>query len=341
MKDWNENETPADRGLIPGEPGESELPAAPEKRKNGLVRALERIRLDRGGGFDINYFLGSLTQVVIVLCCVAAVAFFAVHLVRGLTDPVRTVTVRKTIETVSAEVQGYVLRRETPVTTRMRGMRVYCVPDGAKVQVGKDLCFVYPTDRTETAEELARLDAEIALLQSAVSDGTVFEGLRAAQEGVRENYAAIMSELASGSAAAAIARADAFRAGLDRVAALSGEGDAMKKRLNELKAERAVLEEALGTPTGSVTSEEGGYFFSLCDGYEEAFSALLDGPLNPKTLAAAAASEPAEISRMVGKIAPEETWYVAMAVDAGTFGGLKVGTSYDLVFPIPFNSTKY
>ena len=314
------------------------VPAAPtakKSRRKRLLRSPEEIDLEHKpkNKFDTVFFLTALTQVVTALCCLGVVAFFAYHLMLSLTDEVETVAVRKTTETGYVGAEAWILRREVPVESRMRGVRVYYVTDGEKIQSGKDLCAVYPAGTAGTAARLEELDAEIALLRRCVTGGTVSFGIPSAQTMAEAELGTITEALRAGDLSGAMEGAEELRAALGRLAVLTGEGGGLEQRLAGLTAERNRLTEELGQPTGTVTAETGGYFFAECDGYEAAFSALLDGNLNLTTLREAAASAPDDVSAAVGKLADGQKWYLAVPVSDPALTGTEQGSVLRVTFP--------
>lgn len=321
-------------------PEKSGLPAdAPGQspRRGGILRRVEKVRhgadREKNRGFDTGYFLNSLTQILVIICCIGVTAFFAFHLIRGMTSGAVTMTARTVTETVTLSGQGVLLRREETVDTRMRGIPLYEVKDGEKVRSGKELCRVYPMADAGTTERIAALDAEIALLQAGVTEGTVSEGMEAAARRISESYREIMRNIADGSLAAASACADGLRTGLNRMAVLSGEGAPMAARLAALREERGRLADGLGEGIGSVSAEQTGYFFRACDGREAAFSALLDHSFGAAELRAALESAPEDVSASVGKLAADPVWYLAMTGSGADLDALEVGASYEITFP--------
>lgn len=312
-------------------------PAESKVKSGGSVRRLWSVKEEKEYGegkkyFDWEYFFNALTHIVIAIGALALVVYFSYHLVDTLTDTVSTAAVCAVTETEYRVADAYLIRDEVPVNSKYAGLADYRIKDGGRVAAGEKICSVYPDATPQTRARIDRIDREIALLEKSVTEGTVTMGMKDTAEKTNESYAQIMKRLASGDYTGAAEMADWFRTYLDRFAYLSGSGDQISTRLSLLISERSAEVASMGTPAGNVTAPKAGYFYSSCDGYEAAFSALLKNEITPADFAAAATSSPADISGTVGKLVSGSAWYIAVSAPAEDFRGFTAGKEYNITF---------
>ena len=301
-------------------------------------RALER---RRGGEkkpksaprFDFSYLFSAVVQIGVALCAVATVLYFAYHLINEFAEPVTTtpaVTVRQAAYT---EANAYIIRDERPITSsHASGFIDMRVKEGERVGKGEILCDIYPAAEEQLRGEIALLDYEIALLETARENAASSGSIAAVGKEISKNYASVMDLIAEGRLADAGAISDSLRSSLSALAILSGEGGGISARLSALKEERAAAISRLGGSIATPRADAIGYFFSDCDGYENVFNADLIENFNNERFAAAIASSPEPTSLCIGKMVSSSKWYVAVALSAKENRSYRVGKSYNVIF---------
>ena len=301
-------------------------------------RALER---RRGGEkkpksaprFDFSYLFSAVVQIGVALCAVATVLYFAYHLINEFAEPVTTtpaVTVRQAAYT---EANAYIIRDERPITSsHASGFIDMRVKEGERVGKGEILCDIYPAAEEQLRGEIALLDYEIALLETARENAASSGSIAAVGKEISKNYASVMDLIAEGRLADAGAISDSLRSSLSALAILSGEGGGISARLSALKEERAAAISRLGGSIATPRADAIGYFFSDCDGYEGVFNAELIENFNNERFAAAIASSPEPTSLCIGKMVSSSKWYVAVALSAKENRSYRVGNSYNIIF---------
>ena len=282
---------------------------------------------------DLSYIFTALVQIAVALGAVAVVVYFGYHMLSTFSEPVTTAPAYTVTNSAYTNSTAYVIRDEAPISSSLSsGFADYRVSDGERVGKGEILCDVYPAAEEALREQIAALDAEIALLEGILSSSATSGNISAVGEDVSADYAALMSALSRGDLAAAAKLSGSLRGSLSALAALSGEADGISTRLASLKAERAAALTRLGGSIGKVGAPSIGYFFSDCDGYEGVFTAELIEKFNAEDFYAAISAAPDEAS-FVGKIVSSPKWYAATPVSLKESENYTKGRSYRLTFP--------
>jgi hypothetical protein len=112
----------------------------------------------------------------------------------------------------------------------------------------------------------------------------------------------------------------------------SGNGDMLKKTLDEYKEKRSNLETRYSGEYETLTVDDGGYFFRQTDGFEGIYSSANINDISYDSFAQMIATEP-NTEQGVGKLMLDYRWYLAIPTVKGISDTFSVGSSYVISFP--------
>ena len=254
-----------------------------------------------------------------------------------LTTPVRRVTDRQI-----TSVKAYLFRNEEPLVAEKVSLFDGLIAGGNKVSKNAAVANAHPTSLT--GEKLAAVQRELDEINRAIrileeSRPTGNEGLAsldAVKKETAADYFRICETVKAGDLSAIGSLEDAFLQDMNRYLILSGksnEVDAMRKRLEEQKAELLGTGD-FATVFNTVSS---GVFYGreYVDGFESLFTLEAARTLTEKSFHALLEREPTEApqDRTVGKMVYGYSWYAAMELPQELTERLKVGEIYSVAFP--------
>lgn len=256
------------------------------------------------------------------------------HLTNGFSAEMRTETVRLSTEEILLESDGTIVRDERQVTADARGVVSYRFADGERVKVGAKIAMLYggAADSADIAR-IAEIDRAIDLLTAAdIDEETNVSDGAAADRTVAAGMLTLSEQIARGDYGKTAEGADALLTALvRRDTILADGGDAVGARLAALQSERTELAAAL-LLSETVYAPEAGYFYAYADGGESAFDLDRVETLTPADYRLKLSAFSAPQASTIGKLVRSPKWYLLMPVTAEEAIGLKVGSSYTVIF---------
>lgn len=264
-----------------------------------------------------------LTRAVGILLFAAMLCYIGFAAARRVTDAVQTTIVSQDTLTLSVEMTGLIVRRETLVQTDKAYVDL-TAQEGLRLAAGETVATVYASEQAlERAVQLRALEEEIAQLEAQGDDSMASEP-GAAYTAV-DRLAAYIQH---GDALSAAAQGETLSQ-LLFPSEQTGEADgdylrALKNRYNSLSGTQAYASE-------TITASSAGLFTRVADGLESVTpeDALA---LTPQTLRAYLDTPSTPAANAIGKIAEGFTWYYAALMDEADAARLSEGEGRTLRF---------
>lgn len=281
---------------------------------------------------DKKYLLRILSYAALVLATIVLVVDIAFQIGSTMTQEVETTTTElfETGEHISA--QGFIVRTENVLEVQTDGHIGYTVADGERVSVGSSIADVY--DDTEANRSalgaIADIDHQLELLGEANSAKGVYTVSSADRR---------IADLRQQLDAASTEGSPLSQSLEDELLVMlyvrdMRSGKSFEEIEAALKDERNRLKAELGAPEKTVDSDNLGYFYSSCDGYEHCFDA---GNIMSATVADFEAlfgddAEPVVNENAVGKVVTDYNWYLVCVLPVEEVRGMSEAKEYTLSF---------
>jgi len=277
-----------------------------------------------------------MQRIALGLVCVIIAAYTVFHIVSLFSPDVTTIVVASTTERTTVAFDGYIFRDETVLYSSYGGTVDYAVEDGRRVLAGTALATVYATgDNDSMQSRLQELDAQIAVLERAVADKPVLADLIEVRQALDAGQEDVAKMLAEGNAKTLSEHTDAFLSELCRSDLLTNRDSSVKQTLARLQEERAALLARDGD-SETVYTQESGYFFAGCDGYEEYFSMNALEGITAERFADLTSAEPKQDENMgkyaVGRMMYTSRWCFAASIPTEDLRYFEVGVQYHTAF---------
>ena len=199
---------------------------------------------------------------------------------------------------------------------------------------------MYENDVDKNTLELSReLDRCIALLEKSIGDGVFTLGeSKEVKQNLSALYLDMMKASLNGDGSVITVQADNLLTLLNQIEMFSGDGEQLKKSLDNYRKEREKLKGQYSGAYETINADEGGYFYRDVDGYESIFSSENIDELTYDSFLDMTQKEPLD-EAYVGKMLLDYRWYLVIPTVKGISDSFNVGEVYDISFPDSGNRT--
>ena len=260
----------------------------------------------------------------------AVLIYFAASIAGYLLDPLTTAVAYNYRSDEGITVSGYLVREEEVLPDN--GGLVYVTrEEGEKVSQGGDVAVVYHSrEGLDQARRLSELEDQLEQLEYAQTVAAGGQAVLRLDSSIRDGILTLRREADGEDYTAAGREAENLRAlVLKRDFTYTGQDD-LEVQAEAIRGEIEALEPAARQNSTTITVEEGGYYSSLVDGYEQVLTPALLGEMEAADLEAIRRDE--TLASSVGKLIRGSRWYYAAAVDAGDVAKARAGDSVTLRF---------
>lgn len=281
---------------------------------------------------DKKYLLRIISYAALALAAIVLIADIAIQIAGSMVEEVETVLTERIDTGVNIRAEGYLLRSESVLEFQTNGHLGYTVEDGDRVTVGSSVASVYndTADNRLLLEEIERIDRRLELIGEADSVKGIYTVVSADQR-----IAALRRQIDDATAQGSPVGSELE----DELLVMLYVRDMKSgKTLDEISAslteQRNSLKSQLGAPERTVTSDEIGYFYSECDGYESRFDSddLMSATIADFTKLLDRSLEPTQNNNAVGKIVTDHNWYLICVLPLEEVRGMSESQRYNICF---------
>ena len=331
------NDRQPQRSVTSGGSGKKEENVkAPAENRSGTTSHAPVVRIDtpppKTPIFDTHYFLTSLTHIFVALASLGFAIYMIVQLISDLTPTVTTTSATVVSESEYEAATAYLLRDEQVLTSDNTGAIINLIPDGGRAGVNEAVVSIYPDEDAQTADRIAELDREIALLEAAEKKSSAGEGLPDVKAAVSDTYSSLMTSLACRDFGAAADTSGTLRRLLIRSDIYRGKISGVASATAALRTERSSLVSHLGNVLETVRASSVGYYFRYCDGYEQSFTSALIEDFTCEGFYAALSADPVIPTTAVGKLVNGAKWYIIVPLERENDTYYVQGNEYNVQF---------
>jgi len=240
----------------------------------------------------------------------------------------------------SVSFKGVYIRDEKVIGYGKNGVISYAVKDGGRLSSGETAAYVYNDEKQiRLNEQIAQLDAEIAVLKKIQNPGTQEVAQPAYLAGLIETaYKNIIADKQSGDLDRLRSEKEELIIYLSTMQYVTQEIYNFSDKIASLETEKHHLEEQKVPPIDTITVPDPSYFVSYTDGYEDILNFS-----KAQTLTAAEIRSVTDMNTdrikpdSIGKVINGYAWKIAGVIeDSKDF--FKEGNSIKLYFPSSNNS---
>ena len=275
-----------------------------------------------------------LKKIGIVIVCICILSYSVYHFASLFSQEIGTIVAGPTTESSFLTLDGYIFRDSEYVRSDYRGAADYAVKNGEKVAVGDKLARVYSEGNAENVRGvISQIEKKISLLKESTENKHSVSELASLRAEAAGAYSSIMKQIASGKISALDADVKKLLVALNSVAMITEEDFAIGETLSMLETAKKELL-AAGGDSMEISAHRSGYFYSVIDGYEDAFSGKAARELGADELAALFESPRSDSAALsyVGKMSYDSKWYYASIISSEDAASFEKGDSYVLEF---------
>lgn len=263
-----------------------------------------------------------IIQIALIIC---VVFFLAYQYYVAVYASISTESASVMEYTDGVDAVGTFIRNEVAVTGNQTGTLHFTVANGEKVSKGGTIAEIYQSDAASAAAaRIKEIDEQLALIEeiegyndvTAVDINTINDRIHsylneAIYQTADDRYLGVADSVTG------------LITMLTRKQVATGEQSDFGVLKTELTTERSALVAEMGTPQGSINSENAGYFVSTVDGFE---STLTVDELEGYTPEKLSSVEKKNVEgNVIGKIVYDYEWYMAVPVSLKESMHYKVG----------------
>jgi len=258
----------------------------------------------------------TITKLVMMLLAACLAVYFAVHLFRGMTDPLTTAGAYTYTVNDSVEAEALIVRQEQ-VLTAGAGIADVSPGEGERVGAGQTVAVLYRDSQAlERREQIEALTMEAELLQYATTQADPGSGAAELEGDVVRAAVALRSDGAAGDFGRLEDQVLELKRAVLKRDYTYGKG-ADTARMSEISAQLRTLQNRSAQDTSRVRAAVEGTFSAQVDGYEDVTpdTAVRLTPLDLDALLDRGVQTD---ERALGKIITANRWYLAanLPVDA-------------------------
>lgn len=275
---------------------------------------------------------------------IAFALVIVVNLLLSNDSRLETTIVRQGSEEDLISTRGYIFREQTVISAPADGY-VYCeAAEDERVGAGEAVMYIYKTEINLSAmSELKAVEEKIKELSEGIRTSEVYSSDTAKiEQNIAQSLRGVSRLGAKGNLEKLAEISKTVNSLIEKRRVISGEIQPTdrSRELEELKKQKAELEQKYNIERTIIHSPKTGAFTSRVDGLEEKLSpAALDGinldyikeldklSAEPKNVQKATSGEP------VGKIVNNFAWSLAVVAETDKIEGIAVGDNLQIRFP--------
>ena len=286
-------------------------------------------------------------RILVAALTLLAIVYVAYLLISANFEMYPTENAVKTTVTDTISADGFIIREEILIPNDSNGVLSYTLENGAAVDSGSDVAKVFSDEKDAVANSRAdAIDAKVKMLEEIQKNtlmGTV--SVDAINDNIKSSLIGYLYDVNKYDVDSVKTDSDKLITSINQRQLLTGKTTNFNEQISNLKSQAQSLRETSGESKGSIVSPRGGYFTSICDGYENAYPY---DKIKEMTLDDFHNLEPsATPSNTAGKVISNVNWYVACEVsddDAAApsmyAGAVTVMFSEASTDPVPATVTK-
>ena len=254
-------------------------------------------------------------RIAVLIIAVSVLSYTVYHISSLFGEDISTIITGVSTETTTLSFESYIFRDEEVLYSDHNGIVDYLVADGTKVSKGDTLAEVYVNGNAKNRAAIRLLDSQIDILEQSVNSSLTLADIEQVRSNTADSYYAVTRMLSTGDTGNLASGIDSLLLGLNLDSVLTNKDSPVAKTLDELESTRESVF-AQGGATVSETVDQGGYFYSRVDGYEQYFTLenldRITSFAQVNTLAEAA--EAGATPGAFGKLADSCEWKILVSV---------------------------
>ena len=253
-------------------------------------------------------------RILVAALTLLAIVYVAYLLISANFEMYPTENAVKTTVTDTISADGFIIREEILIPNDSNGVLSYTLENGAAVDSGSDVAKVFSDEKDAVANSRAdAIDAKVKMLEEIQKNtlmGTV--SVDAINDNIKSSLIGYLYDVNKYDVDSVKTDSDKLITSINQRQLLTGKTTNFNEQISNLKSQAQSLRETSGESKGSIVSPRGGYFTSICDGYENAYPY---DKIKEMTLDDFHNLEPsATPSNTAGKVISNVNWYVACEV---------------------------
>ena len=276
-------------------------------------------------------------RIAVYIAAAVLVICLAVDLVKVLSNPIRTLDAKEEVLRISHDIEYYMIRDESYITSDKSGVIVPLKDEGERAAVGEEIIAVFNNeDEAANYLEYKRLSAALERYTELSSfTYTYSSNVEDMTAQIDEVFCAYLNEIIRGDVQQEDERLSDFRDEATMREIIMGTAADFSKKIESVKAQMKKYSDS--QKYSAVTAEKAGFFSTAADGYEQSYSYKNALSLNPDGIETLLEAEAEKIPDNVrGRLVSNYNWYICFVLptDTAKSDDLEVGDSYSVMLPI-------
>lgn len=211
----------------------------------------------------------------------------------------------------------------------------YLRDDGEVVVSGSVVANVFSDEKQlGYRAQIANYQKEIELLKMAEQNANQFLAAEGLSNQVNDTVGDIVEAVAEKNLDGVTGAREKLQLVMGRYRVAVGKDKNYSSRISKLQAKVASLNKKLTDDNTEITVDEGGYFCSVIDGYENVLTTNLDSLSVEQYRKIISGGEKVRPSDRAGKVQIGHDWYIAIAVDKKDIDRFEIGSMIDVEFKV-------
>lgn len=256
-------------------------------------------------------------RIIIAILSVLIIAYIAYLIVSS--NITKAVDVEDAVYNVVSDVintEGYIIRKENYINDTGSGVLSFNVNDGENISVGQPIADIYNNENDAVLrQQIKNIDSQISSLR--MLSETYYKdsvSLETVNSQIETNLFQILDDVNRGNYSDAKSCNHNLLLSICERQMITGNVKDFSDKITQLKKIKTDLESQCSESSGTLTSDDAGYFVSHPDGYEKTFDYDNVKKLTLDDLNKAKKSKVSD--SVVGKIVVDPDWYIACKVKA-------------------------
>ncbi len=276
-------------------------------------------------------------NIIALFVSAAAVFYIGIWFLRTFATDVGTEHTGLATVEQKLDVTGYILRSEKVLERTENGVVYYIADEGEKVGKNSVVANIYESETlADTQSQILEIERKIKVLEdSAIDKNNIIIDMSKIDQQIHETITEIKNNFHAGNYKASVQNGDELLTVLNKRQLLSNKGTDFDEKIAQLENEKTNISHSLTGLKSTISTNEGGYFYTSVDGYETIFTKENLESLSVDSFAEMIESLPDENikNNNAGKIITDFWWYILCPVDKRLCTELEAGKSYELIFP--------
>jgi hypothetical protein len=276
----------------------------------------------------------TLVKVISGIMAMFILSYVGYQVYQHIYSPYKTETVFENVASDSVDAKGIMFRDEKIIKKTKDGVIKYSYLNGSKVAKSSAVAVVYEKTQDVTNQYLIKqIEKELNILNESQNQAISVTGqTEAITKQINDKYLQLVTQIESGALQDFEDTTFSMLNSLNKKQLAIGKVKNFSKRINQLKAQKKLLEEEISSEPVAIKTPVAGFFVDGTDGFEGVTTIKAVNSLTMEDFNRMYKIHTLKDDQALGKIITSYEWKFAVAVDNKDLVKFKKGYNVGLTF---------